>query len=509
MFKKRKKQSPILAFILLTVATIIVSGFLHLLNVQSEYVTVNKANYDIMNNVVEVKNLFSLSGIKYIVTHAVQNFVEFAPLSTLIIVLIGIGVLEKTGFLKTFFTILTKNSKKNTVTFILIFICLLFSLLGDIGFVVMLPIGALLFKYGRRNPFGGIIASFAALSFGAGINIFLSANDSSLLTLTLNAAKTLDPNYKIGIFFSLFIMILLLIVTSIVFTYVTEKRIMPKLPKYEHEEEEVVITNKELRGLIIGLGAGFLYILLIIYMIIPGLPLSGALLDRSATIYIDMLFGAKSLFNQGFIFIVTVLFAIIGFGYGIMAKTIKSRKDVADSLAYSLDGIGNIMVLLFFASLFISVFEESGIGEVLTAGISGLVSGITFSGIGLILILLIVFSIANIFCPASLTKWTILSGSVVPLLMNASISPEFAQIMYVAGDSITNGITPLFAFFVIYLAFLEKHSQEEMVTMGDGIKYMLPYSAYTAIIMVLVIVGWYMIGIPIGIGSFPGVMYGA
>ena len=167
------------------------------------------------------------------------------------------------------------------------------------------------------------------------------------------------------------------------------------------------------------------------------------------------------------------------------------------------------MVLLFFASLFISVFEESGIGEVLTAGISGLVSGITFSGIGLILILLIVFSIANIFCPASLTKWTILSGSVVPLLMNASISPEFAQIMYVAGDSITNGITPLFAFFVIYLAFLEKHSQEEMVTMGDGIKYMLPYSAYTAIIMVLVIVGWYMIGIPIGIGSFPGVMYGA
>ena len=149
----------------------------------------------------------------------------------------------------------------------------------------MLPIGALLFKYGRRNPFGGIIASFAALSFGSGINIFLTANDSSLLKLTLSAAKTIDTNYTIGVFFSLFIMITMLIATAFVFTFVTEKKIMPKLPKYEYEEDEVVITNKELRGIIVGLGLGALYILLIIYMIIPGLPLSGVLLDHRAKIY--------------------------------------------------------------------------------------------------------------------------------------------------------------------------------------------------------------------------------
>ena len=120
MFKKRKKIGPIMAFIILTFATIVMSGFLHLLNVQGEYVTVSKVTGSLINNVVEVKNLFSTSGIKYIVTHAVKNFMEFAPLSTLIIVLIGIGILEKTGFLKTFFTVLTKNSKKNTITFLLI-----------------------------------------------------------------------------------------------------------------------------------------------------------------------------------------------------------------------------------------------------------------------------------------------------------------------------------------------------------------------------------------------------
>ena len=231
MFKKRKKIGPIMACILLTLATIVTSGFLHLLNVQGEYTTVSKATGSLINNVVEVKNLFSTSGIKYIVTHAVKNFMEFAPLSTLIIVLIGIGILERTGFLKTFFTVLTKNSKKNTITFILIFISLCFSLLGDIGYVIMLPLGALLFKYGRRNPFGGIIASFAALSFGSGINIFLSSTDSSLLNLTLSAARLTDPNYNIGTFFSLFIMIVLLIITSIVFTRITEKKVMPMLPR--------------------------------------------------------------------------------------------------------------------------------------------------------------------------------------------------------------------------------------------------------------------------------------
>jgi len=509
MFKRRKKLSPVMTFIILTLITIIVSGFLNLINVQGEYVTVSKATNDFVNNVVEVKNLFSLSGIKYIFTHAVKNFVEFAPLSTLIIVLIGIGILEKTGFMKTFFTILTKNSKKYTLTYILIFICLLFSLLGDIGFVIMLPLGALLFKYGRRNPFGGIIASFAGLSFGTGINIFLSANDSSLLSLTLNASRVLDTSYSVGVFYSLFIMVVLILITAFVFTHITEKIIMPKLPRYENNEEELVITNKELRGIIIGFGAGIIYALIIIYMIIPGLPLSGALLDTHADKYIDMLFGANSLFNQGFIFIVTVFFAIVGFGYGLMTKTIKTTKDVTECLSYSLDGAGNILVLLFFASLFISVFKESNIGLVITASMAGIISGIKFTGIGLILIVIICIALANVFCPDPISKWAILSATVVPLLMNASISPEFSQIIFTVGDSITNGITPVFIYFVIYISFLEKYNKGEMITMFGSIKYMIPYCTYTAIIMILVVVGWYMIGVPIGIGSYPGVMYGA
>ena len=315
MVKKKKKYSPIVTFIFLTFFTIILSGFLSLINVQTEYTTVNKVTNELVNNVIEVNNLLSVDGIKHIISTAVSGFVEFEPLATLIIALIGIGVLEKSGFMKTAFTLITKNSKKNAVTFMLIFLSLLFSIVGDIGFVIMLPIGALLFKYGRRNPLGGIIASFAGLSFGTGINIFMSSMDSSLLTLTQAAAKTIDVKYSIGIFFSLFIMIVMLLLISFIFTNITEKRIMPKLPRIEHDEEEVVITNKDLRGLVIGSGVGIIYLLIIIYMIIPGLPLSGGLLDNNATYYIDKLFGAESLFNKGFKFIITMLFVFKGFGY--------------------------------------------------------------------------------------------------------------------------------------------------------------------------------------------------
>lgn len=509
MFKKKVKLSPIMTFIIMTIIVIVLSGFLHLLNIQAEYSTVNTVSNEVVNNVVEVENLFSTSGIKHIVTSAVNGFVNFEPLATLIIILIGLGILEKTGFMRSFFTILTRNSKRNTVTFILIFICLLFSILGNSGFVIMLPIAALLFKYGRRNPLGGIIASFASLSFGYGINVFLSSNDSSLLTLTINAAKTLDPKYKIGIFFALFIMIVLLIAISVVFTYITEKKVMPKLPRYESDEEVLVITNKELRGLIIGLGLGIIYTLLVIYMIIPGLPLSGAFLDHGGERYIDMIFGNNSLFAKGFIFIVTFAFFLIGIGYGFMTKTIKNNKDVTDSLGHSLDDIGSIIVLIFFASLFINVYEESHIGLVITGFISSLIGSLNFTGIGLILITLVCIAIANLFCPSSIVKWSMLSSTIVPLFMNASISPEFSQLVYVAGDSITNGLTPLFMYFVIYIAFMEKYNKGEMVTLFGSIKTLVPYSVYSLIIWAIVLVGFYLIGIPVGIGSYPGVVYGA
>lgn len=507
--KKKIVLSPMLSFIVMSGFVIILSGILSFLHVQTDYQTVNPVTNSLTTNVVEVESLFSLSGLKYIVTNAVSDFVSFAPLSMLIITLIGIGILEKSGFMRTALTLVTRKSAKNFVTFLVVFISMIFSLFGDIGFVIMLPISALLFKYGKRNPIGGIIASFASLSFGYGVNIFLSSIDSSLLTLTTNAAKLLNSNYVIGNFFALIIMLLALILLSILFTSITEKRIMPNLPKYEfsEEDESYIITNRDLRGIIIALLVAIVYGLLVIYSIIPNLPLSGGLLDHSGTRYIDMIFGDNSLFNKGFLFIITLWFFLIGLSYGLVTKSIKTNKDLTKGLSHSLDGIGSILVLIFFASLFISIFKRTNIGVVITAALTKILTLMDFTGIGLIIVFLLIVMISNLFTSSSLIKWSIMSGIAVPTFMNASLSPEFAQIIFSAGDSITNGITPLFAYFVIYIAFLEKYSGNDQITLKKGVRYMLPYSLATFVVWFILLVGFYVAGIPLGIGSTPGIPF--
>ena len=438
-----RNLNPTMTILLFTVVTIILSGILSIFNFHTNYSTINTITGTYHNELVEVENLFSLSGLKFIVTRTVSNFVNFAPLSMLIIVLIGIGVMEKTGFLKTFFTIITKRVKKYTLTFIIILISMCLTLLGDIGYVVMLPISALLFKYGKRNPWGGIIASFAAITCSYGINIFLSSSDSTLLSLTSIGAKMIDQSYVIKESFALFIMIIAFVILSFVLTQITEKAVIPKLPKYEFEEDDFKITNSEAKGLIVAIIFGVLYILVIVYNIIPGLPLSGGLLDHSEHIYIDQLFGENSLFNQGFVFIVTLFFLLVGMIYGIVAKRIRSINDIADSLGYSLDDIGSVIVLIFVASILISVLKYTNIGLVITGMFANMFTNTKLTGLPLIFLLFFGSAICNLVYTGPALKWAVLSPIVVPVFMNASLSAEFAQVVYSMGTSVTNGITPI------------------------------------------------------------------
>ena len=287
------------------------------------------------------------------------------------------------------------------------------------------------------------------------------------------------------------------------------KRIMPNLPKYEfsEEDESYIITNRDLRGIIIALFVAIIYGLIVIYNIIPNLPLSGGLLDHSGTRYIDMIFGDNSLFNKGFVFIITLWFFLIGLSYGLVTKSIRTNKDLTKGLSHSLDGIGSVIVLIFFASLFISIFKKTNIGIVITAALTKILTVMDFTGIGLVIVFLLIVIISNLFTSSSVIKWSIMSGIAVPTFMNASLSPEFAQIIFNAGDSITNGITPLFAYFVIYIAFLEKYSDNDSITIKKGIKYMMPYSLATFVVWFILLVGFYIAGIPLGIGSTPGIPF--
>ncbi len=506
--RERMTLHPIMTILIMIIITIVISGFLSLLGISSTYTKVNPGVYDTHPVTVSVTSLFSLSGLKYIFTSTVKNFVGFTPLSSLIIILIGIGVMEKSGFLKTAITLLTKKARKNTVTFTIIFLSIIASIMGDLAYVVMIPLSALIFLYGKRNPTLGIIASFAGLTCGSAISVLFTSEDSALLSLTNLSAHLIDEGIHVGMLSFIIVMFVATIALALIITRITEENIAKRLPKYDFEQttldEDISIGRKELRGLIISLGMGILYLLVFIYNIIPGLPFSGNLLDYSQGYYIDKLFSYNSFFSNGFVFIVTILFVILGLFYGIGAKTIKNNKDFCDDLGHSLDGIGNTMVLIFIASILCNVFKYSGIGTLIVTSLGSLIGSWKLTAFPAIIVLFIIAAISTIVLPSSLSKWTILSTSAIPTLTNAGISPAFIQVIFRFGETVTLGLTPIFAYYVIYLAFIEKYNQNEKpVSLFTTLKYQLPYAFATAVVLLIILIVWQLVGIPVGINSYP------
>ena len=499
---------PVMMLLVLSFATIIISGILRLFNVQATFNKISSVTGDFQVTTEAVNSLFSLSGLKYIFTSTVSNFANYAVLTNLIIILLGIGIMVKSGFLKTIITLMTKKAKKTTVTFVLVLISILASLIGDLSYIILVPLGALLFLYGKRNPMIGIITTFASLTCGSALSLFLTSYDSSLINITLNNVNIINSGYNISSWSFILANVILIIALSFVITNVTENYLVKKLPKYEFSEEEVeeelVLTRKQMRGLLFSLFAGLLYLLIFIYNIIPGLPFSGNLLDYSQSLYIDKLFSYNSFFSNGFVFVVAVFFVILGLSYGIGAKTIKNNKEFVDALGHSLNGIGKILVMIFAASAFINIFKQSNIGNVVAGALTTLMQNSNFGGLPLVLLLFIFAGVIALFQPTVLFSYNIVSGVIIKL-MNAGISPEFTQLVFRLGSSVTLGLTPVFVYFVVYLAYLENYNQSNKpITIKEAIKYQLPYAAVTCVVYLLFIIIWYLVKFPIGVGAGVG-----
>lgn len=509
MKKNQSKEKiglhPVMVLLLLCFITIIISGVLSFFNVQATYNRVSTITGDYVVTTEAVTSLFNLSGLKYIFTTTVANFANFVVLSHLIIILLGIGIMVKSGFLKTVITMLTKKAKKTSVTYVWILICIIASIIGDLAYIIFIPLGALLFLYGKRNPFLGIVTTFASLTCGSALSIFLTSIDSSLLDYTLINAYIFDSNYIISSFGYILIMIVSIVLLSLLLANITENYMAKKMPKYDFPEEDIeddlVITKKKMRGLIYSLSAGAIYLLIFIYNIIPGLPFSGKLLDYSQDLYIDKLFSYDSFFSNGFVFIVAVLFVLLGLFYGIGAKTINNNKEFIDSLGYSLNGIGKVLVMIFAAATFINIFKESNIGNVLAASLANLVNNSNFSGFPISILLFLVTIITTLLLPSPISGWSVLS-STVPTLMQVGVSPEFAQLIFRFGNAVAIGLTPIFAYFIVYMAFLGNYNQSDKpITLKRAISYQLPYALMTAALFLAILMVWYVVGMPLGVGT--------
>lgn len=516
--KKRLKLNPITLFFILILTTIVLSAVLSGLGKikignnypfsflsQGTYNTINTVTGELENEFVEVESLLNRSGIQYIIGNIVNNFITFSPLSMLLITLIGLSVAEKSGLIKTLTLSFNPRTPNYVFTSLIILLGIISTLSSEIGYVVLIPLGAIIFSINKRNPLVGIIAAFAGLAGGYGINLIWGSLDISLSNYTTTAAQLLDAKYMVSLSGNIFFMIISVICLVIIGTIITEKFIMPKFPnKLDETDELFIIEKKEKRGLILSIISVIVLVSIFIYMIIPGLPFSGILLDTTSTGYINQLFGSNSYFQQGLVVLVSALLFVAGLFYGIGAKTIKSDKNVIDFITSSKNNIGYLIILILFASQFIAIFKKTNIGTIINIWIIDILKMGNISGLPLIILFFGLTIIGSIFLPSPSIKWSIMAPSIVPLFMQSNLSPEFAQMVYRSAVSVGNLCTPLLAYFVIYLGYLQIYNRkDETITIGESFRYIRPYFIIFGLSFLLLIIIWYIIGAPIGPGINP------
>ena len=514
---------PITVFIVLSFIVVLLSGILSKFEMQATYNTINKTTKELEATIVSVENLLSFDGMKFIISNASKNFMSFAPLGMLLISLIGLCVAEATGFIEAFSRKYIRKLSNIQLTFIVIFIATISSLINEIGYAVLIPLVAMVYSANGRNPLTGIVTAFCGVAFGAGVSIFVGSTEVALMDYTSIAASIIDSNTHISLTCNLIFIIVASIIMTIVGTIIIEKIVSPRLGKYkvredlskteelriidleEEEQHKIEREKRQKKGLKYALITFIIVILIFIYMLIPNLPNSGMLLDMKESTYLGQVFGENSYFQDGFTYMMSLLFLFIGIAYGIGAKTVKNDKEIIEKTGAYFSKIGTILVLIFVVSQFIAIFKKTNIGVIITAWLANLIEYLEFSGIPLIILVLIAIALSNIFLTTPGAKWSIFSPVVVPMFMQSNISAQFAQLVMRAGDSMTNGITPLLACFVIYLGYLNIYNfdKEKPITIRRSIKLVLPYFAIICATWILLVIGWYILGIPIGPGVSP------
>ena len=514
---------PITVFLFLILLIVVVSGILSAFQTQATYNTINTSTKELEPVLVTVENLFSFDGLKFIISDASRNFLSFGPLGMLLLSLLGITISEATGFIECLTKRHISKIPQETFTFLVLLICTISSLINEVGYAILIPLIALIYFINNRNPILGIITAFCGVAFGYGVSIFVGSMEVQLINYTKIAARLIDENAHIALTSNLIFIMVATIIISIVGTIIIERIIAPKIGKYkkddefskteqyrivsveEEEQEQIEKEKNEKRGLRFALIASIIILFIFVYSLIPKLPFSGMLLDMKEKTYLNQLFGDNSYFQDGFSYMVSLFLIIAGISYGIGSKSIKSDKELIENSSKKFSNIGSMIILIFVVSQFVAIYRKSNIGPVITSWLASLLGHLQLTGIPLIVITMIFIAISNLFLTSTANKWMIFSPVVVPMFMQSNISPQFAQIVMRAADSMTKGYTPLLASFVIYIGYLNIYNlnKTKPYTIKKSLSLLTPYFVIISITWILLVVGWYITGLPIGVGVYP------
>ena len=203
-------------------------------------------------------------------------------------------------------------------------------------------------------------------------------------------------------------------------------------------------------------------------------------------------------FFRGMVAILFFFFAIPGTIFGVCVGKIKKLADIPAMMVISVKGISGMIVLVLVISQFVAFFQWSNLDRIVAISGANLLNTLKFQGLPLLVVTILIVMVLNLFIGSSSAKWGILAPILVPmfLYLNPPISPAVSQLVYRLGDSTTNGISPLYPYFPLALGWLREYRKDAGI--GTLIRLLFPYAIFTGIAWILLLLIWYLIGIPIG-----------
>jgi aminobenzoyl-glutamate transport protein len=490
-----KLPHPVTLFAVLALITILLSGLLAAFGVSVEHPGEP-------GETVAVRNLLSAGGITYIFESAVENFIGFAPLGVVLATMLGIGLAERSGLISAALRGFVTSVPDRLITATLVFAGIMSSVASDAGYVVLPPLGALLFLALGRHPLAGLAAAFAGASAGFSANLLLSATDPLLGALTIEAAATIDPDYAGTMNYAMnyYFIIVSTFILTIAGTWVTEKIVEPRLGRYrpddggepdnQEAEEMRRLRPEEKRGLV---WAGLSFAVTIIAMALLVVPEWGPMRGEGESPIVD------SPFMASLAILIAIAFFIPGLVYGVVTGAIRSDKDVAGQLSDTMAAMGMFIVLAFTAGQFVAYFNETNMGLVIGVYAANFLESIQFTGLPLLLAFIVVSGFINLFIGSASAKWAMMAPVFVPIMMQLGYSPELTQMAYRIADSTTNIITPLMTYFAIIIAFAQRYDRRAGI--GTLVAMMLPYTLIFSVVWTLQLILWVLLELPLGPGS--------
>ncbi len=448
--------------------------------------------------VLQINNLLTGTALAEFLSSMVSTFMNFAPLGIVLVAMLGVGVAEYSGFINAGLKTMLSFTPKMLLTPMLILVAIVSHTATDAGYVLVIPLGGVIFYAAGRHPLAGIAAAFAGVSGGFSANFIPSGIDPLLQGFTQSAARIIDSNIELNPLNNWYFTSASCLLIIVLGWYITDKIVEPRLnrdTKVDDNIEDIpkmeTLSKKEKIAFYIASGSMVLGLVLLFFWAYPE---DSALRSPEGEI---TSFNAPIM--RSIVPIIFLVFLLPGVVYGLLTKTFKNSTDLIKSMSKSMSGMSYYIVMAFFCALFIDAFGKSNIGALLALkGASGLQSLALPAEITIVgMVLLTAF--VNLMVGSASAKWALISPIMVPMLMGLGISPDLTQAAYRVGDSTSNIITPLMPYFPLVVVFCQKYVKKTGI--GTLVSMMLPFAFFFLIFWTIFLILYWKTGFPLGLQS--------